>query len=312
MATGEGKFTCSVCKQLFKNPVVHKLCGISFDRECLGNLCPEQQCQQVIIEDDLIPNRSLLNVVDEYRLTLVSPPVYYMILLDCSTSMWYSDAWLPFALGQSRFVYAIDFLNEFFRLKLNLITDKVSLVTFDTASLQRFDFQVINENHIAMLKDLKCDGQDTALFDAIDFCYDRLEELNKRLGNQQSNLYLLVLTDGQNNFGLKESKHADNLLFRSKKLHISGHMIQIGSKNRKTTRTLCKVLQFQYNHFKGGNVNEFVNSLTNTLTTKARSRVQPTKNIAEQLIDQLPTVPNTPIKAPNTPVKVPRRQLESA
>ncbi|CAF1545703.1 unnamed protein product [Adineta steineri] len=148
MATGEGKFTCSVCKQLFKNPVVHKICGFSFHRECLGNRCPEQECQQVIKEEDLILNHCLSNVVEEYRSTLVPHSAYYMILLDNSTSMWYSDTWFPLILGESR----------------------------------------------------------------------------------------------------------------------------------------------------GGNVNEFVNSLTNTLTTKARSRVQPTKNIAEQLIDQLPTVPNTSIK----------------
>ncbi|CAF0734354.1 unnamed protein product [Adineta steineri] len=281
MATGEGKFTCSVCKQLFKNPVVHKICGFSFHRECLGNRCPEQECQQVIKEEDLILNHCLSNVVEEYRSTLVPHSAYYMILLDNSTSMWYSDTWFPLILGESR---------------LNSITEKVSLVTFDTAPLQRFDFQAINESHIAMLKDLKCDGQDTALFDAIDFCFDRIEELIKRSENQQSNVYLLVLTDGQNNFGPNESRRAKNLLFRSNKLQILGHTIQIGALDRQKTRMICEKLKFRYNHFSGGNVNEFVNSLTNTLTTKARSRVQPTKNIAEQLIDQLPTVPNTSIK----------------
>jgi hypothetical protein len=117
MSTNKDDFTCSVCKQLYKNPVVHRPCGISFDLECIGRTCPMQRCQQVIKEDDLIVNYTLLKIVDEYRLRIALPPTYYLILLDTSTSMWYSDSWLPFAFGKSRFTSAIQFLTDFFEPK---------------------------------------------------------------------------------------------------------------------------------------------------------------------------------------------------
>ena len=116
MTTDKDKFTCAVCNQLYKNPVVHRPCGISFDRDCIGKICPAQGCHQAVNEHDLIPNYTLLNIVDEHRITVEVPSTYYLILLDTSTSMWYSDTWLPFATGESRFTYAIQILNEFFEL----------------------------------------------------------------------------------------------------------------------------------------------------------------------------------------------------
>jgi hypothetical protein len=117
MATNEDNFKCSVCQKLYTNPVVHRLCGKSFDRECIGNICPAQGCRKVIQNDDLIVN--YIKIVDEHRLTLATPtpPAYYLILLDTSTSMWYSDTWLPFAAGKSRFVCAVQFLTDFFNSK---------------------------------------------------------------------------------------------------------------------------------------------------------------------------------------------------
>lgn len=55
------------------------------------------------------------------------------------------------------------------------LTVKISLYTFDTSSLERFDFEKINSNHLTILKNLTCDGKDTALFDSIDFCLDKLQ-----------------------------------------------------------------------------------------------------------------------------------------
>ncbi|CAF0965745.1 unnamed protein product [Rotaria sordida] len=302
MATNNDDFKCKVCKNIYTSPVVHRLCGISFDRTCIGRICPAQECRQIINENDLIDNYTLLKIADEYRFTLEMPPTYYLFLLDTSTSMWYSDRWLPFVIGESRFTYAIEFLNDFFKLKLNKMTEKISLVTFDTSSLQRFDFEIIDETHLTFLQHLKCEGKDTALFDSIDFCLMKIEQLKTLLGNQMSSLYLFILTDGGNNFGKAESIHATQILWRSKKLHISGHIIQIGDKNRKKTRTICDLIKFKYNHFKGGNVAEFVKSFTNSITTEIRTRnaqVLSSMYSTTRMINQLPDVPNSPIKVPS-------------
>ncbi len=117
MAANKDEFTCSVCQKLYTYPVVHRSCGFSFDRQCIGNKCPAQECGQIINEDDLIVNYDLMKIVDEHRLKLESPPTYYLILLDTSTSMWYSDSLLPFAIGKSRFTCAMQFLNEFFHIQ---------------------------------------------------------------------------------------------------------------------------------------------------------------------------------------------------
>ena len=176
------------------------------------------------------------------------------------------------------------------------MTDKISLFTFDTSSLQRFDFQTINETHLAMLQNLECDGKDTALFDCIDSCLDKLEQLKITLGNAMSNSYLLVLTDGGSNFGKTKSVRATTILNRSKKLHILGEIIQIGERNRKKSRTLCNLIEYKYNYFKGGNATEFVKSFTNSIKTDAQAQLRPTTALIQTLIAQLPNVPDEPIK----------------
>ncbi|CAM4867969.1 unnamed protein product [Rotaria socialis] len=296
MAASVDRFTCQVCKQLYKNPVVHRTCGFSFDRECIGKQCPRKECGQIINEENLTVNYALLKIVDEYRLSLELPLTYYLILLDTSSSMWYSDSLLPFALGASRLTYATQFLNDFFKLKMNSMTDKISLYTFDTSTTMKFDFETIDETHLQLLEDLKFEGKDTALFDSIDFCLDKLDKTQKILGNQISAPYLIVITDGGNNFGQPESKRATEVVWRTKKLHITGHFIQLGDKNRKKTRRICQFIEYKYNHFKGGNVKEFVNSFTNSITTEIRARnvrIETPADAAIQMINQLPEVPNT-------------------
>ncbi len=115
MTTHKDEFRCGVCRKLYTHPVFHiqKPCGVSFDRQCFGKICPAQGCGQIINEDDLVVNYNLSKIVDEHRFKLQVPPAYYLILLDTSTSMWYSDAWLSFAIGESRFSCAIQFLSGF-------------------------------------------------------------------------------------------------------------------------------------------------------------------------------------------------------
>jgi hypothetical protein len=106
MTANKDKFTCSVCQEFYTDPVVHQPCGVAFDRQCIKHICPAPGCGQRINENDLIINCSLLKVTP--------PSANYLILLDTSSSMGYSDSWLPFAIGEARFTYAIQFLNEFF------------------------------------------------------------------------------------------------------------------------------------------------------------------------------------------------------
>lgn len=277
-------------------------------------------------EDDLIVNYALLKIVDEYRLKLETPLTYYLVLLDTSTSMWYSDAVFAFAMGKSRFSCALQFLNDFFKLKydtwviflsyllsfsssLNSMTDKVSLVTFDTSTLQRFGFETMDTKHLKILQNLTCEGKDTALFDSIDFCLEIFEKLKPTVDNIMPRLYLLILTDGSNNFGKKESEHAEKVAYRSGKLQILGHLIQVGNKNRKKTRRICDAIKYKFNHFNSGNVKDFADSFVNSIKPEIpvegfRARNQASRTTETQsavdttalFISQLPDVPTTPIK----------------
>jgi hypothetical protein len=192
---------------------------------------------------------------------------------------------------------------------MNSMTDKISLVTFDTSPLQRFDFETIKETHLTTLQSIKCDGKDTALFDSIDFCLTKLENLKKILEDEMPTSYLVVITDGGSNFGRKQSEHAREISWRSGKLQISGHMIQIGDTDRKKTRKICDFIKFKYNYFNSGNVNEFVDSFTSSIKTETRARVAQARvsqartpqtrsmnNADALLIDQLPDVPTEPVK----------------
>lgn len=114
MATNKNEFLCSVCQNLYTHPVVHRLCGYSFDRQCIKNICPAQGCGKDVKEADLVDNYALLNNVDDHRFKLEVGTTYYLILLGSNTSMWYSDTLLPFAMGESRFSCATQFLNDFF------------------------------------------------------------------------------------------------------------------------------------------------------------------------------------------------------
>jgi len=118
MATNNGDFMCSICKQLYKNPVVHIPCGVSFDLECItGKICPTPVCRKVIKQEDLIINYALKETIRGHLLVVEQPANYYIFLLDVSTSMWYSDSLLPFLMGKSRFTHAIQILTDFFTSK---------------------------------------------------------------------------------------------------------------------------------------------------------------------------------------------------
>jgi uncharacterized protein YegL len=197
---------------------------------------------------------------------------------------------------------------------MNSRTEKISLVTFDTCPVQQFDFEVITNHHLRLLQNLTCTGKDTALFDSIDVCLEKFDQMQTIFGNEMPTPYLIILTDGGSNFGKKESEHAKHISIRSKKLHIFGHTVQIGDRNRKKTRMICDFIKYKYNHFNSGNVREFANSFINSIKTETRARVRPSHTrptldasvmITNQpsdatdtiLVSLLPDVPNTPIGA---------------
>lgn len=196
---------------------------------------------------------------------------------------------------------------------MNSSESKISLYTFNTDALLRFDFETINQTHLRKLKDLECERKDTALFDAIDTCLETIETSKKKLQDEMPMTYLFVLTDGGNNFGKKESEHAVQIAKKSNKLQILGHVIQIGDRSKGTSRMICDTLKYKFNHFNGGNASEYVNSFTNTIRTRAKtishgllnsfsrsqtSLEQSVTSINPLLLNQLPDVPTGPVKIP--------------
>lgn len=160
-----------------------------------------------------------------------------------------------------------------------------------------------------ILQSLKCDGKDTALFDSIDFCLDIVDTIKSTPNNVMSQLYLLILTDGGNNFGNEESKRAENVACLSGELQILGHVIQVGDTNRKKTRRLCDAIKYKFNHFNSGNVKVFADSFSNSIKPEIpvgayrvqnqafrTTENQSTMDSTLSFIDLLPDVPTTSIE----------------
>ncbi len=201
-------------------------------------------------------------------------------------------------------MFSFDCVQILFYFSLNSTTDQISLVTFDTSTLQRFDFETIKPNHLTMLQNLKCEGKDTALFDSIDFCLEKLQRLGEILHNRMPISYLFIITDGGSNFGKSQHEHATQVSRRSKRLQISGHVIQIGDNNRKKTRSICDFIKFKFNHFNGGNVNEFINSFTDSIKTETQARASAARSVGDLdafMINQLPEVPTEPVNVKSKP-----------
>jgi hypothetical protein len=116
-------------------------------------------------------------------------------------------------------------------IRLGSITDKVSLITFDVGTIQRFGFETINQQHLDILKTLKCEGKDTALFRSIQYCLDKFEKLSSEFGEAAPPQYLFVLTDGANNVKMNGALEND----------------------RSKTRSLSDRLKYNFQHFNGGN-----------------------------------------------------------
>jgi uncharacterized protein YegL len=195
--------------------------------------------------------------------------------------------------------------------RLNVLDEKASLITFDTSELLRFDFETINNSHLNILKTLKPDGKDTALFRAINFGLKHFEKLHQRLGCVQIQQYLFILTDGGDNVRLKESDitEVDMIKWKTKQLHVSGHIIQIGDKNRRQSRILANRIDYQFHHFNGGHAVAFFQSFRNIISAETRAVQASITNAIQRnrtrqrdftgsddqtnaLIQSLPDVPN--------------------
>lgn len=179
-------------------------------------------------------------------------------------------------------------------------------MTFDTVPLQRFDFVSLTPAHLRTLEELTCEGKDTALFDSIDFCLEKFEQIKSRLGYPVPTSYLFILTDGANNFGRNQSERGAKVFYRSRELQISGHLIHIGDKNRKTTEGLCDRMKFQYRRFQKGNAQslaDVIRSETRTKVSHARNRARVYQELTQShseatlsLLHHLPNVPDQSVR----------------
>ena len=148
------------------------------------------------------------------------------------------------------------------------------------------------------MQTLKPDGKDTALFDAIGPCLERFEALTTTLGNVDVPQHLIILTDGGDNFSPTSAvlAHANQLKLTSKKLHVSGHIVLVGDRNRRGSRMLSDALGYQFHHFNGGNASEFSQSLLQRLSIEndaARASTVTNQEQTNFLLTRLPSVPNT-------------------
>jgi uncharacterized protein YegL len=195
-----------------------------------------------------------------------------------------------------------------------VLDEKVSLVTFDTSERLRFDFASIEEQHLNLLEKLKPDGNDTALFRAIDACLKHFNKLKENISAEHLQQYLFILTDGGDNVGLAKTDvgEMNRIKWKMKQLHLSGHIIQIGDKNRNNSRMMSDSIDFQFHHFNGGNAAEFIESFGKIISAetdaaqaarvnrnqKAENCIRSPKSPAnhndlQELITNLPSVPNT-------------------
>ena len=124
----ENNLLCSICGEIFTNPVILSPCGHTFDHHCIANhaYCPLPTCRVVVSPRSFSVNYQMRELIER-----ASGPVYEIFLLDTSTSMWYSDSFLGL-FGRGRFDLAIDFLRVIFRER-SVATDCLvieSLVVF--------------------------------------------------------------------------------------------------------------------------------------------------------------------------------------
>ncbi|UJR38049.1 hypothetical protein I4U23_030731 [Adineta vaga] len=280
---------CSLCGNIYTNPILLSPCGHSFDRECIlqYSTCPIVPCNAPVFENSLLSNIKLKNLIDHQIQT--TKYTYEIFLLDTSSSMWYSD-WYISLFGVSRFQTAIQFLKDVFLKRWNSTTHQISLVTFDTNPIERFAFETARQEHIDMLDELRPNGKHTALFDAIRFGLEKFENLNQ-ITLRSTAQCLYILTDGGDDFSSSgnQQQFINFVKNCTKQLEISGHIIQIGDRNLSSIKQFSDKIDYHFHHFNNGNAREFLNSFL-------LSSSQSTQN-SDEILQALPDPCNESVRS---------------
>jgi hypothetical protein len=144
-------------------------------------------------------------------------------------------------------------------------------VTFDTNPIEQFPFEIARQQHQQVLQNIRPTGSYTALFDAIKFCLEKFEKVNQ-ITNHCTAQCLYILTDGGDNFSASgnQQHYINYVKGQSRKLNITGHIIQVGDTNLLGTKQLCDEIDYKFYHFNSGNAPQFVNSFVSSTNYNAK------------------------------------------
>ena len=145
-------------------------------------------------------------------------------------------------------------------------------MTFDTDPIERFPFEIARQEHQEMLHALRPNGSHTSLFDGIKVCLEKFDKLNQII-NHCAPQCLYIVSDGGDNFSASGTQrhYIDYVREQSRKLNITGHIIQVGDTNLLRTKQLSDQIDYRFYHFNSENVPEFVHSFLSSTNYDPRN-----------------------------------------
>lgn len=243
---------CVICCEPFKDPYLLPLCGHSFDKICLEKLlkreCPV--CRNPFDINQICNNISLRHAVED---NVMVKDVYELICIDNSTSMRYSDGWLPF-VGKSRFEIGQMFCEKLIEMRKKASNHFVGIARFniDFEFIQPFSKVSNPLSFKSKLYELKAIGKHTAIFDAVECCYRELKEHNRN-----AECRLVLVTDGGNNYSSPKNTETCNrfkqLLSIKKELQIVTEVFHVGPDPREC-KTVADGLEAPFHALNEGNI----------------------------------------------------------
>jgi len=276
---------CCLCLSTFTDPYVLP-CGHSIDLHCIKeskiSVCPLDMIP--FDESKLIKNIALKGMMED---KIILTEIYELFCIDTSTSMWYSDNLIPL-IGESRFDIAKQFVKKIVtkRLAEKSSGHMIGISSFDSD----FKLLVKSDNRVECLKhldSLKPIGKNTALFDSVIECQNELMKLA-----HSSQLRLVILTDGGDNYSSQESKSSQNLKalaeakLKGKSLNIYTAIYGIGG-DTKAIKKMAEDLGAKFHHLQKDNVEDHVTSFMNRMSSRS------------QLLESVKFLVTTPQEDPN-------------